>query len=470
MTPINGGSVDVSVAPSGVQYTEDTANGITTYEIAIPWGYIDPYEHQYSVYLAKDPTGAIGREYGMSAVVYNADGNSGGAYHNAALCWGSGILAVQQDLFTQTCGGSNRVVLTGDVVEPGNFMYDRGYAPENPPVLYPRTIDESTRIILDYENESDMDILGYNCGGEWIEEENGNRAARWDLDEDSDSYLNENVYLYPVEPGTLDPYLRDDGSYTVELDVKVTETEQFENGSGTSAFGFVFGGADGFDFRCEYDFDFGLFVIVDNRTGKTLAAEQAEFALNEWHHVVFQYFKDNCEIRLYFDPIMEYGRVSYHAYPVFKMSYRYFDDPTDGGSPIIIRRMNCQTLLDNVQIYNFVDYTGYLPSFPPSEEEPHAALPASGEEPASPAPDEEPAVDSPVSADGSASSEKTADPGKTSRPEKTAQPAKTAQTGRAAQTGDPLTTYVAAALIAALVMTGCGFDLYRRRKAANGDK
>ena len=38
-------------------------------------------------------------------------------------------------------------------------------------------------------------------------------------------------------------------------------------------------------------------------------------------------------------------------------------------------------------------------------------------------------------------------------------------TGKAAQTGDPLTAYIAAALISALVLTGCAVDLHRRRKS-----
>ena len=462
LMPYDGGRAEVSVAPSGAVYTEDTASGVTTYEIAIPWSYIDTYKHLYTPYGSINPEGAIGREYGMSAVVYNADGCSGGADYNAALCWGSGILLAQQNLYPYACGGSNRVVLSGERVTPvaGFTSCENGYIA---PGLYPnyeRDVDDSSRIVLDYEDESDMDVLGYNCGGEWIEEENGNHAARWDRRGTSDTYLNDNSYLYPVEAGTLTPYRRADGSYTVELDVKVTGTDQYDYGAGTSSFGFVFGGVDGLDFRCEYDFDLGAFVIVGNKTRSTLGFQKTEFTLNEWHHIVFQYYRDAAEIRLYFDPEINNGRVSAQAAEVFRMNYVYFDDPTDGGSMILLRRMNCQTVLDNVQIYNFVDFDCIGKT---DEEAP----------PSAPPPEEEPAVVSPVNADGSAlpgKPEKTAQPEKIAQPEKTAQPVKTAQTGKAAQTGDMLTTYVAAALIAALVMTGCGFDLYRRRKAQNGDK
>ena len=66
----------------------------------------------------------IGREYGMSAVVYNSDEmNSSARWQwNAGLEWGSGIIHVQENEYPETCGGSNKVTLTGDrVSEDGTY-------------------------------------------------------------------------------------------------------------------------------------------------------------------------------------------------------------------------------------------------------------------------------------------------------------------------------------------------------------
>ena len=136
MTSFSGGNANVAVTPAGASFNADTAANITTYEVAIPWGYIDSFGHNYENYSAKNANGAIGREYGMSAIVYNADGNSGEAKWNAALTWGSGILNAQQDNYSQTCGGSNKITLSGDKVsEDGTYTgnYESGaYVPPAP--------------------------------------------------------------------------------------------------------------------------------------------------------------------------------------------------------------------------------------------------------------------------------------------------------------------------------------------------
>ena len=351
MTAFSGGTCKAAVIPAGVDFNADTAAGITTYEIAIPWKYIGG-------------AGAVGREYGMSAVVYNADGQSGGMSYNAALAWGSGILNYQQDRCPQTCGGSNKVTLTGNKVsEDGSYTgdYETGsYCPAPPPVRYPTEIDESVHVFLDYEDESDMDVYGYFRGGEWVREPGNtkNHVARWDLDEETESGYNEENYL-STESDIYGEYTYSakDCSYTMEYDVKVTGTEIFEPGYDSELYNW-FGGPSLVEYECGYNFDEARFFVKEMWSQKILESRSAVFTLNEWHHIVFQYCKDSCEIRYYFDPQMENGRVSEDAVPVFSMIYRYFDCPGMDEIPIILRRMNCQIMLDNVEFYNFVDYEG----------------------------------------------------------------------------------------------------------------
>ncbi len=361
ITSFSGGSCKAAVVPAGANFNYDTATGVTTYEIAIPWGYIDNYSHNYSDYSSRNPNGAIGREYGMTAVVYNADGNTGEAKFNAGLSWGSGIINAQQEKCVRTCGGSNKVTLTGDKVsEDGTYTGDYVIGEYVPPVIsphYPTAIDESVHIKLDYEREADMDVLGYRQNGEWVEEPGNprNHVARWEYDDATDSGWNENNYLSTGGEHDLPPtYLAEDCSYTMEYDVKVINVENFEPGYNSALYHW-FGGSSTVDYECGYDFDLGKFVIVETSSRKILAEDTYPFTLNEWHHIVFQYYRDNCEMRFYFDPPMENGTIRADAAPMFRMSYRYFDCPGKDECGVILRRMNCQILLDNVEYYNFVD-------------------------------------------------------------------------------------------------------------------
>ena len=154
----------------------------------------------------------------------------------------------------------------------------------------------------------------------------------------------------------------------------VTGLETFEAGYNSALFHW-FGGSTQVDYSCGYDFENGKFVIVENETGKIIDSVPGEFTLNEWHHIVFQYYRDNAEIRYYFDPeidpatgrikgpdVNEKGEiVKEHARPLFKKSYRYFDAAgvESKDSMVIMRRMNCQIMLDNVEFYNFVAWTDF---------------------------------------------------------------------------------------------------------------
>ena len=396
------GVCEIGIAPAGYSYSADTANGITTYEIAIPWSYIEidlERGHEYykeSVVVKKDgdgniiqgPKGAINREYGMSAVVLNADGASGARHFNALLSWGSGVCTIQQKPTSEgggykTCGGSNAVVLSGTKVSEagavgGYATYTLGGVPSKPVVAnYATEIDKSPKAEskweyknLTYDNEDDMSILGWAQFGERVQDETGNWVVQWDKDTGdtpfSPTESGLSVYNYLCTEGDSgEPndfrYASQGCSYTMEFDVRVTGTEQFES-SYDSALYTWFGGPDAVSFACGYFFDDSKFIVAEtqnlkNPSASALASSAADFSLNEWHHWVFQYDDDTCVMRFYFDPAMEDGHVAQSAVPMFNFRYRYFDYGGAEECILILRRMNCQIQLDNVQMYNFVDWT-----------------------------------------------------------------------------------------------------------------
>ena len=99
----------------------------------------------------------------MSAVVYNADGNSGANKFNAGLSWGSGIINAQQLEYSATCGGSNKVILSADKVSEDSYYNathttGAGYVPPKTTANYPLAIDESVHVgPLTYDSEDDME-------------------------------------------------------------------------------------------------------------------------------------------------------------------------------------------------------------------------------------------------------------------------------------------------------------------------
>ena len=371
ITPFLGGTANAEVVPAGVSYSTDSANGWTTYELAIPWNYLHSDQgHEYSNFSRRNTDGGIGKEYGMSAVVYNADGVSGSRTYNAGLGWGSGIINAQQNEYASTCGGSNSVVLSGEKVS-GTPTTGTGY---NPPIYtpsYPTEIDTS-RLIgpLTYDNESDStDIYGDQffhpdgaMGGQRIQEADGNWVVNWDGDtgdlfnSPTESGLNESNYLSTRAQDEGKVTFDGQGNYTMEFDIKVTDTKIFEDGYSCTLYNW-FGGSTTVDYECGYNFDTGKFNVTETATRKVLAEKKADFTLNEWHHWVFQYFKDSAEIRFYFDPKMTDGKVDPNEEPVFAFSYRYFDMPGVKTNEVILRRLNCQISIDNVKFYNFVDFS-----------------------------------------------------------------------------------------------------------------
>ncbi len=394
------GLVDMAIGYAGSGYTADTENGITTYEIAIPWSYIDydkaGRQHNYYKFanfkkqsggvITQGPDGAIGYEYGMSAVVFNADGASGGNYWNALLTWGSGIAGIQHtEESYKTCAGSNAVILAADKVSE-DPAYDPNFAtytvggpiPPPIPVFWTTAIDAEQYVELTYDDAEDMEIFGDVSNGERVQLEDGNRVVKWDLatDRDLDEWdpgynpeeptHNSHNYLSTegYEPDGADARWvatgEDGPSFTFEFDIMVTDLVAFESGYSSFLVNW-FGGTSAVDYQCGYFFDDSKFKIVNYADpSEVVAAVPAEFSLNEWHHWVFQYDNETCTLRFYFDPPMaEDGLVSPNAYPVFNLRYRYFDYGSLEKTVAIFRRMNAQIMMDNVRFYNFVDFTQY---------------------------------------------------------------------------------------------------------------
>ncbi len=364
LTPFSGGTCKSEIVPAGAitkdgdYYTEDAENGITTYELAVPWNVIDTYQHEYSEYSSSNTKGAIGREYGMSAVVYNSDEENATARWkwNAGLSWGSGIINVQQSDYAQTCGGSNKVTLSADTVSSDAARSDEyeknedGYQPFVPTPEYDKEINERTHVKLTYDSRSDMDWYGGDIDGERVRDTDGNWVVQWNESDFTESGLNDRNYL-----STEQNYQSRGCKFTMEFDVKVLDLQTFEGGYPSTLYNW-FGGSSTVDYECGYDFDMGKFILRESGSGKILMEKRMDFTLDEWHHWVFQYNKDTSEMRFYFDPEMKDGRVAPTAEPLFEMIYRYFDCPGRNSCELIFRRLNAQIMMDNVEFYNFVDF------------------------------------------------------------------------------------------------------------------
>ncbi len=108
---------------------DENANGITTYEVAVPWVFID----QWGLGQV-----AVGYAWGMSMVVLNGydDGDSSTSPYQSYLTWGSGICGAQQDqaFLRATCGGSNAIILSDKDIA-GNTVEGLPVAQEKDPTV-----------------------------------------------------------------------------------------------------------------------------------------------------------------------------------------------------------------------------------------------------------------------------------------------------------------------------------------------
>lgn len=380
------GAVNMAISPAGYNYTTDTANGKTTYEIAIPWAFVESggyvnagHAYKESDWSGEPDDGAIGREYGVSTVVYNADGASEADILNAGLAWGSGIYNYQTNHDRKTAGGSNALLLIEDKLS-ADSLYNSGYtkyteggyvAPDVVP-NYDMDIDQSYYTKLTYDSEADLDIFGAPdiVNAERVQLDDGNWVLKWDkatqydIDraaategrEDVPTLNEQNYIASDGYEGEGNRFTIKNQSFTFEFDIMVTGMEVFEQKYPVALYNW-FGGANTVGFECGYYFDDGKFELRDSDGDFALAETPADFSLNEWHHWVFQYENSTCTARFYLDPKMENGRVATDAVPIFNLSYRYFDYGSAVNPLQILRRFNAQILLDNVEVYNFVDFT-----------------------------------------------------------------------------------------------------------------
>ncbi|MBR6917358.1 MAG: dockerin type I repeat-containing protein [Clostridia bacterium] len=219
-------------------------------------------------------------------------------------------------------------------------------------IEYPTDIIRYYYKYLSYEYDGDDDVFGKAPDAEAAVEAESpkNRVLRWDKNPSSGIAL-----LTTARDDGAVTYETKSGGYTMEFYVRVTDTKPFLEGENSALIN-LFAGDGSKCFSCGYDFDAEEFFVKDMSDGSILEAAQGDFTLNEWHHVVFQYYKENCEMRYYFDPMLEGARVAFYEKPLFKISRKDFTTSYDADAPINLARVNCQVVLDNVKFYNFVDW------------------------------------------------------------------------------------------------------------------
>ena len=392
------GAVDVAVAPSDqladspLNYSDDTLNGYTSYELAIPWKYIydngmalnpvdtTPYTMTYTDFDMSNLGGGIGRELGMSLVVYNAE--KGSANWNAFLSWGSGITNTQEEEAPQTCKGSNSVTLsatqvtpgagyaTGDVNKLNAIKVGGNYATEYVDYLAgvvngteAPSATADTLKALTYDDPLDMEFWGsaelfqgttIDVGGEHGMVLNYDRMIETKTDPDTNETRYEGVDA--IDQFYIDSRLTDTVawnyplSYTFEFDFMYTGTEVVQDGRESIAAN-LFGGADAVEYQCGYSFNDRQFVISEwgKENVAKLAYKDYELAPNTWYNWKFQYDNDSCTARLLINDE-----------PIFNAYNRYFyysnEQHLTEGTMMIFWMINTQCKFDNVKVYNFFDY------------------------------------------------------------------------------------------------------------------
>ncbi len=354
------GFVPVGSKLNGADYTPDSAT-YSTYEIALPWTYVDDKPgYEYSDTLTynalKNKNIAVGRVYGMSLVVLNApydndlsDGDSGATYRNF-LTWGSGVCGVQNTEAPLTCGGSNSVTISKTKVGGTPTTYAAGgYPTQEVKKVFDTTKkyyeDSGINHMLTYDDPGDVDVFGEygDTPSERIQVDNGNWVIRYDKDDTQDSGLNVQNYL---ETASGIEHFEIPTSFTIDMKVNVTGTETYEESYGSELYNW-FGGGSLVSYECGYFFDDGAFKLVDSSSRKVLASKKVDFSLNTWHDWRFQYDNDTCIMLFFVDNEL-----------IFNVKNRYFYYSTKSVTPMIIRRMNVQCMFDDIDIYNFIDYTG----------------------------------------------------------------------------------------------------------------
>ncbi len=390
------GTAPCVVAPAGSSYSSDTLNGITTYEVAIPWTYIlngDFETLTYSEYKTGrngNLQGGIGRELGMSLVVLD-DGADTNAGWDAFMSWGSGICGAQQEEGAAACTGSNAVTLSATPV-----AQTAGYQTYDPTSLLDATFSQhnidapntyydylagdtfkSNKLTsrdqlstLTYDDPADLSVWGgtfagiiKNTGGEG----HGNCLDYRDLADfvdNNQTYIDtrdgEIGYTYPT-------------SYTFEFDINYSAVNQEQEGYEPAIYNW-FGGASVYAYQCGYFFNDSMFKVVNSNDPLDILA-QYPYSLKKdnWYNWKFQFDNESCNARLWIDDLsteadnVESGTAGVPGYTnewgtlVVNTSWRYFyyssEDAAENGTLLLYRMMNTQVAYDNVKIYNFASAT-----------------------------------------------------------------------------------------------------------------
>lgn len=372
-SPAKGAAL-VAVAPAGLDYSTDTANNITTYEVAIPWNYIF-YQEAGAVTLdatktvGEDTWGGIDRELGMSMVLFNAEQNSTGYTH--ALAWGSGILNPQVDEGYGTCGGSNCVTLVADEITPANYefydpanleRFDRDLSGIDQGIYYdylagdtarqnPLTSkDQLTALTYDEDPDADLDIWGGTAAGMVVDSGDPEHGKVLDYTDPNlgQTYIDSrgegegNEHRFPL-------------SFTMEFDIMVTGTHAGNADDGTDKYSPAifnwFGGSTGYDYEIGYYFSDSQFKIIpsESRDMPTTAIATADFnwELNTWYNWRFVYDNNSCTARLYINDQPIFDENTWNRY-----FYYSSEDHLDNGTMMLWRMFNTTLQMDNVRIYN----------------------------------------------------------------------------------------------------------------------
>ncbi|MCI8610449.1 MAG: hypothetical protein HFE66_00850 [Clostridiales bacterium] len=364
------GAAKVAVAPSGLNYSPDTASGISTYEIAIPWNYIF-YNETGVVTLDTQATaadsawGGINRELGVSMAVFNGEPGTSGYTHY--LTWGSGICGSQYDEAQQTCGGSNRIILTDNPVTP-----ESGYATYNPANLERFQRDYSgmdTGVYYDYlggdvqrnnpltskdqlttltyDNDSDRDHWGCDSY-QGLTKDSGDPEHGMVLD-----YTDPNVIQTYIDTALdADTQYKYPLSYTMEFDIRFQGTYAGTEDAGTDKYPPAvfnwFGGSTGYEYECGYYFNDGQFKIQGTESaGQPIATANFKMELDTWYNWRFVFDNGSCTARLYINDQPIFGEDVWNRY-----FYYSSDEHQNDGTLMLWRMFNTKFQMDNVRIYN----------------------------------------------------------------------------------------------------------------------
>ena len=366
------GAALVAVAPAGLDYSTDTANNITTYEIAIPWSYIF-YMEDSIVTLDTTSTvgettwGGIDRELGVSMVVFNAEQNSTGYTH--ALEWGSGILNPQIDEALETCGGSNCVTLVATEVTPSNYTtydpanlerFERDFSGIDQGVYYDYLGGDTARqnpltskdqlTTLTYDSDDDLEYWGGTAAGITVDSGDPEHGMVLDYTDPSvgQTYIDSrgegegNEYRFPL-------------SFTFEFDIMVTGTHEGSSDDGSDKYSPAifnwFGGSTGYDYEIGYYFADSQFKIISTETRDmaTTAVATADFdwQLNTWYNWRFVFDNESCTARLYINDEPIFDENLWNRY-----FYYSAQDNLDNGTMMLWRMFNTNLQMDNIRIYN----------------------------------------------------------------------------------------------------------------------